>query len=238
MASHGRLFKLGLTAYQDACNVQLRLHEARVTNQIEDVLILTEHLPVYTLGRTTRPEHVGAGWERQAINGIPLYLSDRGGSVTYHGPGQLIGYPILAMRRYCPGPKAYIGLLEEVLIRSLAMLAITGTRRLGTPGVWVKDRKIGAVGVRISRGVTRHGFALNVTNALEPFSAVIACGLIGCAVTSVALETDHQVTFQATRDAVVQGFQEVFDMSLLEESFSVREVGNHSGTLLLSRHRS
>ena len=215
MASRGRLLNLGLTAYQDACEVQLRLHEVRAADQIDDVLILTEHFPVYTFGRTTRPEHVGGGREQNTINGIPCCVADRGGSVTYHGPGQVVGYPIIALRPYCAGPKAYIGLLEEVLIRSLAMLAIPGMRRPGTPGVWVKDRKIAAVGVRISRGVTRHGFALNVTNTLAPFSAVIPCGLVGSAVTSVALESAGEVTLETAREAVVQAFQEVFDIALL-----------------------
>jgi lipoyl(octanoyl) transferase len=214
----GRLLKLGLTAYQDACDVQVRLHEARAANRIEDVLILTEHLPVYTLGRTARPEHVGAGWQEGTINGIPVCRSDRGGSVTYHGPGQLVGYPILAIRQHCPGPKVYIGHLEEVLIRGLERLAITGERRPGSPGVWVKNRKIGAVGVRISQGVTRHGFALNVTNELWPFSAIIPCGLVGCTVTSVALETAGEMTLETAMQAVVQAFQEVFAMSLLEKN--------------------
>ena len=232
MASHGRLLNLGLTTYQDAYDVQLQLHEARAANRIEDVLVLTEHLPIYTLGRTTRPEHVGAGWEAKSINGIPLCMSDRGGSVTYHGPGQIVGYPILALRHYCAGPKAYIRLLEEALIRSLAMLGIKGSRRPGTPGVWVKDHKIGAVGVRISSGVTRHGFALNVVNTLEPFSAVLSCGLVGCGVTSVARESDRQVTLPDGRVAVVRGFQEVFDLSF-EESFSMADIGmNGAGTAL------
>jgi lipoyl(octanoyl) transferase len=172
---------------------------------------------VYTLGRTARPEHVGAAWEGGMINGIPVCVSDRGGSVTYHGPGQVVGYPILALREYCVGPKAYIGLLEEALIRSLSMLAIAGARRPGTPGVWVKDRKIAAVGVRISRGVTRHGFLLNVTNSLDAFSEIVPCGLVGCPVTSVALEAPREMTLDAARQAVVQGFQEVFDISLIEE---------------------
>jgi len=234
MASHGRLLSLGLTTYQDAYDVQLQLHEARAANRIEDVLVLTEHLPIYTFGRTTRPEHVGAGWERKSINGIALCISDRGGSVTYHGPGQIVGYPILALRQYCAGPKAYIHLLEEALIRGLAMLGIKGARCPGMPGVWVKDHKIGAVGVRISRGVTRHGFALNVVNTLEPFSAVLPCGLVGCTVTSVTKETDRQVTLTGGREAVVRGFQEVFDLSL-EEAFSMTDIGVYrTGTALQS----
>jgi lipoyl(octanoyl) transferase len=217
LASRGRLLNLGLTMYEDACAVQLRLHEFRAADQIDDVLIVTEHFPVYTLGRTTRPEHVGREWERTTINGIPCCVTDRGGSVTYHGPGQVVGYPILALRQYCAGPKAYIGLLEDVLIRGLTTLAIPATRRPGLPGVWVKDRKIASLGVRISRGVTRHGFALNVTNNLAPFSDVTACGLVGSPVTSIALESPGEVTVETARAAVVQAFEEVFEISLLAE---------------------
>jgi lipoyl(octanoyl) transferase len=211
-----RLLNLGLTTYADACDLQVLLHEARAANRIGDILILTEHLPVYTRGRTTRPEHLAGQWDQNTINGIPVCVTDRGGSVTYHGPGQLVGYPILELRRYCAGPKAYVGLLEEVLIRGLSQLAISATRRHGAPGVWVDERKIGAIGVRISKGVTRHGFALNVTNELHPFSAVMPCGLSGCVVTSVALESVGKVSLIAAMQAVTKEFQEVFELALVD----------------------
>jgi lipoyl(octanoyl) transferase len=211
-----RLLNLGLTTYADACDLQVLLHEARAANRIEDILILTEHLPVYTRGRMARPEHLAGWWDRKRIDGIPVCITDRGGSVTYHGPGQLVGYPILELRRYCAGPKAYVGLLEEVLIRSLSRVAIVSTRRDGAPGVWVEGRKIGAIGVRISKGVTRHGFALNVTNELHPFSAVMPCGLSDCVVTSVARESVEEVTFSAVMQAVIKEFQQVFELSLLD----------------------
>ncbi|HZC68194.1 MAG TPA: lipoyl(octanoyl) transferase LipB, partial [Nitrospirales bacterium] len=146
----GHLFALGLTDYQEASHLQVALHRARVQDVIGDTLLLTEHLPVYTLGRTTRPEHVGEGWARGIINGIPVLSADRGGSVTYHGPGQLVGYPILRLRTYCAGPKAYVSCLEEVLIQALDALGVPAGRRAGMPGVWAGDRKIAAVGVRIS----------------------------------------------------------------------------------------
>ena len=197
---------------------------------IGDVLILTEHLPVYTLGRTSRVEHVGEGWERGLINGIPVCPSDRGGSVTYHAPGQLIGYPILKLHTYCSGPKAYMALLEEVLIRALATFGLASVRRQGMPGVWVgtvgvsagpppagkADRKIAALGVRISQGVTRHGFALNVVNDLTPFSAIVPCGLAGWGVTSVARETGTTVGLDQLSNAVTQAFQAVFGIALVE----------------------
>lgn len=223
----GHILDLGLTDYQDACRLQLKVHQARAEDLIGDALLLTEHLPVYTLGRTSRAEHVGEGWARGVINGIPVHVSDRGGSVTYHGPGQVVGYPILRLRDHCVGPKAYIARLEETVMRALAELGVPAGRRSGMPGVWVEDRKIAAVGVRISRGVTRHGFALNVVNDLSPFSAIVPCGLPGCGVTSVAQETGSAVGFDQALGAVVRAFQEVFGIALAEAR--VTEVFAHWG---------
>ena len=213
----GHLLDLGLTDYQEASRLQVALHQARVQNAIGDTLLLTEHLPVYTLGRTTRPAHVGEGWARGMINGIPVLSTDRGGSVTYHGPGQVVGYPILRLRTYCDGPKAYVNRLEEVLIRALDPLGVRAGRRAGMPGVWVGGRKIAAVGVRISEGVTRHGFALNVANVLSPFAAIVPCGLAGAGMTSVALATGAAFELEAVGRAVVGAFQEVFGLALQKE---------------------
>ena len=216
---NGHLLKLGLTDYEEAHAIQLALHEARVAETISDVLILTEHYPVYTLGRTARAQHLGAGLKQSMIEGIPVCASDRGGSVTYHGPGQLVGYPILRLKDYCVGPKAYMALLEEVLIRGLAALGLSSGRCKEMPGVWVQDRKIASLGVRVARGVTRHGFALNVINDLTPYSAIMPCGLAGCVVTSVVEETGRPVGVDEAMKAVVNAFQEVFELSLAGESF-------------------
>jgi len=221
----GQLLELGLTDYQEACALQRDLHQARVEDAIGDTLVLTEHLPVYTLGRTARAPDVGEGWERGIIGGIPVCSSDRGGSVTYHGPGQLIGYPIFKMRDYCEGPKAFMALLEEVVIQGLAALGLSAGRRQGMHGVWIEDRKIAAMGIRISRGVTRHGFALNVVNDLTPFSAIIPCGLAGFGVTSVAQEVEAPVEPERAARAVIQAFQDVFGLSLVKENrYSWRNV--------------
>jgi lipoate-protein ligase B len=222
----GHVLDLGLTDYQDACRLQLNAHQARVEDRIGDALLLTEHLPVYTLGRTARAEHVGERGADGAINGIPVHAADRGGSVTYHGPGQVVGYPILKLRDYCAGPRAYIARLEETVIQALAGLGVPSSRRSGMPGVWVANRKIAAVGVRISRGVTRHGFALNVVNDLSPFSAIVPCGLAGCGVTSVAQETGSTVGFDQALRAVGRAFQEVFGLALAEAR--VTEILAHS----------
>jgi lipoate-protein ligase B len=221
----GHLLELGLTDYEEAYALQMELHQARVEDAIGDTLVLTEHLPVYTLGRTARAQHVGEGWTSGMIGGVHVRLSDRGGSVTYHGPGQLVGYPILRLRDYCAGPKAFMAQLEEVLIRGLASIGLRSGRRTGMPGVWIRDRKIAALGVRISRGVTRHGFALNVVNDLTPFSAIVPCGLAGIEVTSVAREVmGAPVEPARMMQAVVDAFQDVFKLSLVKESVEWRNA--------------
>ena len=215
----GHLLDLGLTDYQDTCRLQMHAHQARVEDRIGDALLLTEHLPVYTLGRTARGAHVGEQGAGGAINGIPVRAADRGGSVTYHGPGQVVGYPILKLRNYCAGPKAYVARLEESVIRALAGLGVPAGRRNGMPGVWVADRKIAAVGVRISRGVTRHGFALNVSGDLTPFSRIHPCGVPGCAVTSVEGERGGPVDFDGFAATVKSCFAREFCFSLVHSQF-------------------
>lgn len=215
---NGLLLTLGLTDFRESYGLQMALHKARVAEAIGDTLVITEHVPVYTLGRTARPQHLGDGWQRGTLAGIPVCSTDRGGSVTYHGPGQLVGYPILRLKGYCRGPKAYMALLEEVLIQALAGLGLEANRRKGMPGVWVQDRKIGSMGVRVSQGVTTHGFALNVVNDLTPFSAVVPCGLEGCVMTSLANESSQSVGLGAAEGAVVDAFQDIFGLSLSNES--------------------
>jgi lipoyl(octanoyl) transferase len=214
----GHLLDLGLTEYAEVERLQVRLHEARATNLIGDTLILTEHFAVYTLGRTSRPHHLGPGWDSHGINGIPVCVCDRGGSVTYHGPGQLVGYPILRLRSYCAGPKVYMSLLEETLVRVLAEFGLPAERRRSLPGVWIGDQKIAAMGVRIAQGVTRHGFALNVINDLTPFGAIIPCGLTGLGVTSISRETGDTPRLADVASAVALAFQQVFAISLQRES--------------------
>lgn len=216
--SQGHLLDLGLTEYAETGDLQVHLHAARATNLIGDTLILTEHYPVYTLGRTARPQHLGECRDDQPIHGVPVWRCDRGGSVTYHGPGQLVGYPILRLARYCAGPKAYMTLLEETVIRALAGFGLSAERRRSLPGVWIADRKIAAMGVRISRGVTRHGFALNITNDLSPFGAIIPCGLLGLEVTSILRETRSRPRLEDVASAVVLAFQQVFGISLKTEN--------------------
>jgi len=186
-ASHpGLLGLLGSMPYLDAWDLQNRYRTERAARRCPDLLLLMEHPPVFTAGRTTQDAHLPT--VPASYGEIPLVRTERGGSVTYHGPGQLIGYPILKLTDHCAGPKAYVRGLETILIRTLAAWGITAYRRDGLPGVWVGDdhpKKIASIGVRIAKGITTHGFALNVSLDLAPFSFIVPCGIADCLVTSM-----------------------------------------------------
>lgn len=200
--------------YGAAWALQRRLVEDLVAGRKPDTLLLLEHEPVFTAGRTTRSEHWG-GDEASHVAGIPVCRTDRGGSVTYHGPGQLVGYPILKLNRFCEGPKAYVRMLEEIIIRVLGQWNIVGRRLEKLPGVWVGNEraaKIAAIGARIERGVTMHGFALNVTVDLRPFSLIAPCGLADCRVTSMAEVLARPVDLPEVRRCVAEQFASVFGL--------------------------
>jgi len=176
--------------------------------------MLLQHLPVYTAGRRTRPVHLHPEVGSSGDLGIPVVTVNRGGSVTYHGPGQLVAYPILALSRYAQGAKAYVHMLEEVLIRTLRGWDIHGYRVARAPGIWSRDRqgeaKIASIGARIDRGITLHGFALNVTNDLVPFSRIVPCGLEGCRMTSMAQMRQTAVSVHVVAEELAKTFSTVF----------------------------
>jgi lipoyl(octanoyl) transferase len=202
--------------YTEAWTIQKRLQEERIAEKQRDILLLLEHPPIYTMGRTTQPTHWGCGEEVLRRTGAGLQLVDRGGSITYHGPGQVIGYPILKLSHYCPGPKQYIWKLEEMLIHMLLRWGIEGYRLEKRPGVWVRrnqvDAKIAAVGVRIDHGVTIHGFALNVDLDLTPFSYIMPCGITQCHITSMAEVRQSPVSFSIVVQQITQEFSRIFNI--------------------------
>ncbi len=223
----GRVLAFPHLLYAEAWKLQQSLATQRLENRRPDTLVLTEHEPVLTLGRTTKPEHWEPHWPDLRDKGIHLHQTDRGGSVTYHGPGQLIGYPILRLRNFCPGPKVYVQKLEEVLIRALAEWGIVGCRHELFRGVWVRTsatrlEKIASIGVRISRGVTMHGFALNVNADLQPFTLLAPCGIEGCIMTSMARELGTSIDLVRVREHVVQHFGEVFGITWLKNRENAR----------------
>ncbi len=211
----GALMQLERLDYETAWTLQQQLVKDRLAALCPDTLLLLEHEPVFSAGRTARSEHWGGGEDITQVAGIPVVRVERGGSVTYHGPGQLVGYPILKLNRFCQGPKAYVRMLEEVIIRTLGQLNIAGRRMEKLPGVWVGDErpaKIAAIGTRIERGVTMHGFALNVTVDLWPFSQIVPCGLAGCRVTSVAETLAGPAAMHDIRRCVAEQFARVFGL--------------------------
>ena len=179
-----------LLPYPQAWALQQRFHAERVSGARADTLVLLEHPAVYTVGRRTQSDHLGRGEDALRETGAAIEPVNRGGSVTYHGPGQLVGYPILTLSHYASGPKAYVQLLEEVLIQTVALSGIIGHRMAHKPGVWATINrgmaKIASIGVRVEHGVTLHGFALNVNVDLSPFALIVPCGLEGCETTSMA----------------------------------------------------
>lgn len=202
--------------YAEAWALQKQIQEGRIAEKQGDTLLLLEHSPVYTLGRTTQPTHWDCGEEALRRTGASLQFVDRGGSITYHGPGQVVGYPILKLSHYFSGPKQYVRKLEEVLIHTLLRWRIEGYRIEKKPGVWVRwndvDAKIVAIGVRIDHGVTIHGFALNVDLDLSPFSHIMPCGLTQCHVTSMAEVRQSVVSPSIVAQQLAEEFARIFNI--------------------------
>jgi lipoyl(octanoyl) transferase len=202
--------------YAETWALQKQLQEERIAERQGDTLLLLEHSPVYTLGRTTQSSHWGCGEEVLRRTGASLQSVDRGGSITYHGPGQIVGYPILKLSHYCSGPKQYVRNLEEVLIQALLRWGIEGYRIEKKPGVWVRwndvDAKIAAIGIRIDHGVTIHGFSLNVDLDLSPFSLIMPCGLTQCRITSIAEVRHSTVSPSVVAQQLAKEFSRIFNI--------------------------
>lgn len=207
--------RLGTLPYSAAAELQARLVRDRRAGRSCDQLLLLEHPHVITLGSGARQEHVlVTDAERRAL-GIQLHESGRGGDVTYHGPGQLVGYPILDLKPDRKDLHRYLRDLETVLISALATFGIVGQRVAGYTGVWVEDRKIAAIGVRVSSGwISSHGFALNVCNDLSYFDTIVPCGIEDREVTSVRRELGRDVEVEELIQPVVEAFSRVFDRSI------------------------
>jgi lipoyl(octanoyl) transferase len=210
--------RLGRVAYGDALDLQKRLVEERKAGEIPDQLLLLEHPPVITLGVKTRDDrsHVVATPETLDHEGVEVFVSGRGGDVTYHGPGQLVGYPILDLRPDRCDVHRYVRDLEEVLIRAVAGFDIVSHRLPGLTGTWVGDEKLAAIGVRIARWVTSHGFALNVSTNLEHFGLILPCGIADKGVTSLDKLSGRSIAMNDVENAVVEAFSLVFERGIAE----------------------
>jgi lipoyl(octanoyl) transferase len=203
--------RLGLVSYAEALALQERLVVDRRRGQIGDTLLLLEHPHVITLGSSSHREHVLVSAEERDRRGIELFDVGRGGDVTYHGPGQLVGYPILDLKPDRKDLHRYLRDLEEVLIRAAGSLDVAARRAPGLTGVWTATGKLAAIGVRVSSGwITSHGFALNVCNDLAWFGTIVPCGIHDRTVTSLSGELGREVTVDEASEVVLEAFADVF----------------------------
>ena len=205
--------RLGLVRYGEALAMQRALVEERRAGRVPDLLLLLEHPPVITLGvkGDGGRANVVAADERLAELGIEVQETGRGGDVTYHGPGQIIGYPILDLRPDRCDVHRYVRDIEEVMIRVCASYGVAGDRIKGLTGTWVGAEKIGAIGVRISRWITSHGFAFNVSTSLDDFKLIVPCGISDRGVTSLEKVTGRPARTEEVEDAVIRRFAETFE---------------------------
>ena len=233
------IHRLHTVTYENGMRLQQKLVEMRQREEIDDQLLLLEHPPVITLGRGGDDTNLLATPPELASHGVRFYETTRGGDITYHGPGQIVGYPIIHLGEGNRDVRRYVTALEEVLIRTVAEYGITAARVDGKRGIWVGNDKIAAIGVRIARWVTSHGWALNVNTNLEHFRLITPCGLQGTGVTSIARETGAPVPMDDVRDVLAAKFSEVFGRELVPRPETLRliKVLVHDGRRVLLLHR-
>jgi lipoyl(octanoyl) transferase len=223
--------RCGIVPYEEAREAQRRLRRERQRGEVPDVLLLLEHPPVYTRGRRSTPEELPMGREWYELQGIEVRDTDRGGRVTYHGPGQLVAYPIVSLRPYGDDVHEYVRRLERVMIGALGEHGVDAGVIPGLTGVWTTGRraskrtivplsgpsatgdrrKIGSIGVHVSRGVTTHGLAVNVNNDLQPFEWIVPCGIEGVAMTSLSHEIGAEQNLSAFAETVAARFGAVYE---------------------------
>ncbi len=216
--------RLGTVPYAQALDFQRRAAKARITGALaQDALLLVEHPPVVTLGRSSKEKHLLASPELLAAGGVELFEVERGGDVTFHGPGQLVGYPIIDLKRHKKDLHWYLRQVEEALIVALGELGIVAGREAGLTGVWTSGRKIASIGVHARDWVTWHGFALNVATDLKYFDLMVPCGIAAVTMTSVEREMPSAaVSVDRMSDVVATAFGQVFDLTVRESSGDVR----------------
>ncbi len=223
MSAEVLVIRCGLVPYEEGLVAQRWLCEARQDSAIPDVLLLLEHPPVYTRGRRSGVEELPMATEWYEMQGIEVHDTDRGGRVTFHGPGQLVAYPIVALQPYGDDVHEYVRRLEQVAIGAIGEHGVAARTIDGLTGVWTEGeppgsaggpleaRKIGSIGVHVSRGVTTHGLAVNVSNDLQPFEWIVPCGIDGCQVTSLSQELGAEQGLDAFADTVAAHFAEVYE---------------------------
>jgi lipoate-protein ligase B len=218
---------LGRTRYADAWEIQRKVFSARLDHRIPDVLLLTEHEPVYTLGKGSDANHLLANDVELREKKIDLFNIDRGGDVTFHGPGQLVGYPILDLNDYYRDIHRYLRDIEEVLIRTATNFGVCASRSDAYTGVWAQNDKLAAIGVKVSRWITMHGFALNVNTDLSYFDRIIPCGIFHKGVTSLRAILGGEVDIEDVARSVVKNFESVFSVASQPTALNELLPGEH-----------
>ena len=218
-----RAFRLGIIDYENALRLQNRLAQARGAGEVEDILLMLQHPPVITMGKSGKVQNVLVPQTTLQEKNIKVIFTDRGGDVTYHGPGQLVFYPIINLNLHGLSLPSYVWNLEEVAIRLLARLGISAGRIEKLRGVWVGDEKIASLGVHLSRWISKHGLALNVNTDLDYFNLINPCGT-GRRVTSMARILKRELPMEEIETLAMQKFAEVFGCSLGEESLEMLQA--------------
>jgi lipoyl(octanoyl) transferase len=225
------VIRLGTVPYLEAWELQKELAEQRRRNEVPDVLLLLEHPPVYSRGRRSKPEELPMGVDWYEAQGIEVHDTDRGGLVTYHGPGQLVAYPIVHLGGHGDDVHAYVRGLEQVMISALAEAGVPAQTIEGLTGVWTQGnppptlsaspaRKIGSVGLHVSRSVTTHGLAINIDNDLQPFEWIVPCGIEGVRMTSLARELGAEQGLETFAAALVAVYARVFEREAVPAPFA------------------
>lgn len=206
---------MGLVGYAEALELQRNIARDRISGAIkQDVLLLLEHPPVVTLGRSSKEQHLVASREFLSEHGVELFEAERGGDITFHGPGQLVGYPIIDLKRHRQDLHWYLRQLEQVIIDMLSEYGIPAERKAGLTGVWTRGKKIASIGVHARDWVTWHGFALNVTTNLSYFDLIVPCGISGVVMTSIIRELGlERLAMTDVRDRVTASFAKAFDLT-------------------------
>ncbi len=210
---------LGLVDYKEAWDLQKKIFELRRGNQIPDTFFMLQHPHTYTLGKVADKSNLLSSEEQLKDAGVSVYEIDRGGDITYHGPGQIVGYPIISLSGWKEDTHLYLRSLEEVIILTLSVYGIESGRNPKYTGVWIGDRKIAAIGIKVSRWITMHGFAFNINTDLSFFNGIIPCGIKEKEVTSLQKELGREIDIEEVKNILLEKFTEVFGYS----SYSVNE---------------
>lgn len=201
---------LGFIDYKEAWDLQKEIFSQRLSGKLEDILLLLEHPNTYTLGKTAHKENLTGSEDYLKNNKITVYDIDRGGDITYHGPGQIVGYPIINLNNWFRDTHKYLRALEEVIIRTCNEYNLNCERNPKHTGVWIKDKKIAAIGIKVSQWVTMHGFAFNVNTDLNLFDGIIPCGIKDKSVTSLKEELKKEIDIREVKEKLLKNFKEVF----------------------------